>query len=168
MPYLVERTSDTIDRGGRGYYKVSLLLEDTSVLVQDGRELVMRSGDISVYDTSRPYSLLFTKQFRKLIMMFPIDRLELGTNLRFGEGPMAHQPDTTHTHGKRVTTPLEAEHPLDPLTSDEIAAARRVLADAGHLGEHTRVPHMLPRFSVDGSVSCAISTPSSPTTRVTP
>lgn len=57
---------------------------------------------------------------------------------------MAHQPDTTHTHGKRVTTPLEAAHPLDPLTSDEIAAARRVLVDAGHVGEHTRVPRMLP------------------------
>lgn len=77
MPHLVERTNETIGRGGSGYYKVSLLLEGTSVLVQDGRELVMRSGDVAVYDTSRPYSLLFTEQFRNLIMMFPKDRLEL-------------------------------------------------------------------------------------------
>lgn len=76
-PHLVERTQDTIECGGEGYFKVSLLLEGTSVLIQDGRELVMRTGDIAVYDTSRPYSLLFTEQFRNLIMMFPKDRLEL-------------------------------------------------------------------------------------------
>ena len=57
---------------------------------------------------------------------------------------MAHTPDATHTHGTRVTTPLEARHPLDPLTSEEISGARRILADAGHFGEHTRVPRMLP------------------------
>nr|WP_026378926.1 primary-amine oxidase [Agromyces italicus] len=58
--------------------------------------------------------------------------------------PHQHQPDRTHTHGARVTTPIAAEHPLDQLTSDEIAAARRILADAGHLTESTRVPRMLP------------------------
>ncbi len=73
----VDRTAETIERGGSGFYKVSLLLEGTSVLVQDGKELVMRSGDLAVYDTSRPYSLLFTEQFRNLIMMFPKDRLDL-------------------------------------------------------------------------------------------
>ena len=55
-----------------------------------------------------------------------------------------HRPDATHTHGKRVTTPETVEHPLDPLTGDEIAEARRILADAGHFTEHTRVPRMLP------------------------
>ena len=76
-PHLVERTPETIADGGSGYYKVSLLLAGTSILVQDGRELVMRPGDLSVYDTSRPYSLLFGEDFRNLIMMFPKDRLDL-------------------------------------------------------------------------------------------
>lgn len=56
---------------------------------------------------------------------------------------MTHTPDVTHTHGKRVTTPLKAEHPLDPLNGDEIAAARKILVDAGHFAENTRVPRML-------------------------
>lgn len=56
---------------------------------------------------------------------------------------MTHTPDVTHTHGKRVTTPQTAAHPLDPLTSDEIARAREILAAAGHITEHTRVPRML-------------------------
>ncbi|MBN9613908.1 MAG: helix-turn-helix domain-containing protein [Actinobacteria bacterium] len=76
-PHLVERTPETIADGGSGYYKVSLLLAGTSILVQDGKELVMRPGDLSIYDTSRPYSLLFGEEFRNLIMMFPKDRLDL-------------------------------------------------------------------------------------------
>lgn len=76
-PHLVERTPENIAAGGSGYYKVSLLLSGSSILLQDGRELVMRPGDLSVYDTSRPYSLLFGEEFRNLIMMFPKDRLDI-------------------------------------------------------------------------------------------
>jgi len=73
---LVQRTQETIEAGGSGYYKLSLLLSGSSILIQDGREIVMRPGDLSFYDTSRPYSLLFDQSFRNLIMMFPKDRLE--------------------------------------------------------------------------------------------
>lgn len=79
---LVERTPESIAQGnGNGYYKVSLILAGSSILIQDGREVVMRPGDISFYDTSRPYSLLFDERFRNLIMMFPKDRLELPPQL---------------------------------------------------------------------------------------
>lgn len=81
LPHLVERTPETITAGGSGYYKMSLLLEGSSILVQDGKELVMRPGDLSVYDTSRPYSLLFAENFRNLILMFPKDRVEIPTHL---------------------------------------------------------------------------------------
>lgn len=73
----VERTSRDIAAGGAGFYKVSLLLSGSSMLVQDGREMVMQPGDLTVYDTSRPYSLVFGDEFRNLIMMFPKDRLQL-------------------------------------------------------------------------------------------
>lgn len=76
-PHMVERTIETINSGGAGYYKVSLLLEGSSILVQDGKELVMNAGDISIYDTSRPYSLIFNENFRNLIMMFPKNRFQL-------------------------------------------------------------------------------------------
>lgn len=76
-PHLVERTPETIAHGGSGYYKISLMLSGSSILVQDGKEVVMQTGDLSVYDTSRPYSLLFDEDFRTLIMMFPKDRLDI-------------------------------------------------------------------------------------------
>jgi primary-amine oxidase len=57
---------------------------------------------------------------------------------------MTQLPDITHTHGARVTAPASAVHPLDPLTSDEIAAARGVLVAEGLLGGDVRVPQLLP------------------------
>ncbi|GAA1616884.1 primary-amine oxidase [Leucobacter chromiireducens] len=56
---------------------------------------------------------------------------------------MTHAPDTTHTHGKRVSTPVTAMHPLDPLNEAEITAARRVIEAAGLLTEHVRVAMLL-------------------------
>ena len=53
-------------------------------------------------------------------------------------------PDTTHTHGKRVTTPRSATHPLDPLNATEIERASEILAEAGYLTEHVRVATLLP------------------------
>ncbi|WP_293697791.1 primary-amine oxidase [uncultured Agrococcus sp.] len=58
---------------------------------------------------------------------------------------MNHTPDATHTHGKRVSTPERAEHPLDPLNAGEIAAVRDVLDEAGLMQEHVRVAMLLPR-----------------------
>lgn len=75
-PQQVDRTLDTIECGGSGYYKVSLLLAGSSILIQDGREITMQPGDLAFYDTSRPYSLLFDNDFRNLIMMFPKNRIE--------------------------------------------------------------------------------------------
>jgi AraC-like DNA-binding protein len=120
----VERTPSMIARGGISYYKVSLLLSGTSTLVQDGRELVMREGALSVYDTSRPYSVLFDGEFRNLIMMFPKESLS----------SVLPQLD------QLSAAPLSAMHPLAPILSAFISsfpqqfsslagAARMKLAD---------------------------------------
>ena len=102
----VERTACEIARGGTSYYKVSLLLSGTSILVQDGRELVMQAGDLSVYDTSRPYSLLFDGDFSNLIMMFPKDSLSSPV-------PPLEQLSAA---------PLSAMHPLAPILSAFISS----------------------------------------------
>lgn len=53
-------------------------------------------------------------------------------------------PDSTHTHGKRVSRITEAKHPLDMLTADEINRGREILVDAGLLTDEHLVPTMLP------------------------
>lgn len=69
--HVVERTPELIARGDRSYFKVSLMLAGTGLLIQDDREAVLRAGDLAVYDTDRPYSLVFDEHFRTMVVMFP-------------------------------------------------------------------------------------------------
>ncbi|XPP26367.1 MAG: primary-amine oxidase [Leucobacter sp.] len=57
---------------------------------------------------------------------------------------MAHTPDKTHTHGKRVSTPKKPKHPLDPLSAAEITSVRKVLKQAGLMTEQVRMAMLLP------------------------
>ena len=127
-PQRVERTPETIAAGGSGYYKVSLLLCGSSLLVQDGREVTMHPGDLTFYDTSRPYSLLFDGDFRNLIMMFP---------KRLIEYPASASDALT-------AVSLGAEHRLAGLTAEFIA---RSAPELHHLGGSARA--RLARTGVD-------------------
>ncbi|WP_217183151.1 helix-turn-helix domain-containing protein [Streptomyces sp. AC495_CC817] len=69
--HVVERTPELIARGDRSYFKVSLMLAGTGLLIQDDREAVLQAGDLAVYDTDRPYSLVFDEDFRTMVVMFP-------------------------------------------------------------------------------------------------
>ncbi|MGO3678181.1 helix-turn-helix domain-containing protein [Leucobacter sp. UCMA 4100] len=92
----VERTPELINAGGGGYYKLSIMLAGTSVLIQDNRELVLQAGDIAIYDTSRPYSLMFGEEFRNYVVMMPKDLVDLPQEL-VGELTASRLPANTHT-----------------------------------------------------------------------
>jgi len=73
----VERTAALIARGEKRYYKLSLQLAGSGLLVQDGREAALQPGDIAIYDTDRPYTLAFDSDFRCLVVMFPQSMVDL-------------------------------------------------------------------------------------------
>lgn len=73
----VLRTPALIARSERQYFKLNLQLSGHGILVQDNREATLRPGDIAVYDTNRPYTLAFERDFRTLVLMFPHDALDL-------------------------------------------------------------------------------------------
>lgn len=76
--HLIERTPELIDEGtGNGFYKLSLMLDGESMVTQDSREAVLRRGDLAIYDTSRPYSLLSSEGAKTAIVMFPREFLSL-------------------------------------------------------------------------------------------
>jgi AraC-like DNA-binding protein len=79
--HVVERTPELIARADRRFYKLSLILSGTGLLVQDNRQAVLRPGDVAVYDTHRPYSLVFEEDFRSLVVMFPQRLINLPTEL---------------------------------------------------------------------------------------
>lgn len=68
---LVERTPRLIRSGDPELYKVGLQVSGTSVIEQDGRQACLRPGDLAVYDTSRPYRVTFSDDFRMTVAMFP-------------------------------------------------------------------------------------------------
>ncbi|QCB97830.1 helix-turn-helix domain-containing protein [Arthrobacter sp. PAMC25564] len=73
----VHRTAALIAQSDQRYFKLSLQLQGTGLLVQDNREAVLRPGDLAIYDTNRPYSLAFEEQARMMVVMFPYDALSL-------------------------------------------------------------------------------------------
>ncbi|MFT4258151.1 helix-turn-helix domain-containing protein [Microbacterium sp.] len=97
--HTVTRTERAIAAGGSGFYKVNLILQGTGLLIQDGREVLLRPGDISVYDTSRPYTLHFDDTVRNLVTMLPQSRLSL-------------HPSSA---AELMATAVRADEPLSPV-----------------------------------------------------
>ncbi|QYM65387.1 helix-turn-helix domain-containing protein [Microbacterium sp. Se5.02b] len=79
--HVVERTPELIARSDRSYFKVSLMLAGTGLLIQDDREAVLQAGDLAVYDTDRPYSLVFDQDFRTMVVMFPKHLISLPADM---------------------------------------------------------------------------------------
>lgn len=79
--HVVERTPALIARGDQPFFKVSLMLTGRGILIQDGREAVLEPGELAVYDTSRPYSLVFDDEFRTMVVMFPRHLITLPPDL---------------------------------------------------------------------------------------
>jgi AraC-like DNA-binding protein len=69
----VARTRRTIRRDDPEMIKVSLQLRGTAWISQDGRDAVLADGDLTMYDTSRPYTLMFDehRQYSIAVVMFP-------------------------------------------------------------------------------------------------
>jgi AraC-like DNA-binding protein len=73
----VHRTPGLIARAPQRYFKFSLIERGTGFIVQDGREISLRAGDMAIYDTDRPYSLLFDDTMRMSVVMFPKVMLDI-------------------------------------------------------------------------------------------
>lgn len=73
----VVRTPELIAASDRKYFKLSIQLAGTGLLLQDGREAVLTPGNLAIYSTDRPYTLAFDGDFRSLVLMFPHTALDL-------------------------------------------------------------------------------------------
>jgi len=75
--HCVKRTPQLIADSDRQYFKLSLQLSGTGLLLQDNREAVLQPGDMAIYDTSRPYTLTFDNDFQTLVVMVPQATIDL-------------------------------------------------------------------------------------------
>jgi AraC-like DNA-binding protein len=75
--HAVHRTPALVARAPQHYFKFTLVEQGGGMIVQEGRETALRSGDMTIYDTDKPYSLLFDDAVRMSIVMFPKQLLDI-------------------------------------------------------------------------------------------
>lgn len=73
----VSRTPFMIERSSQKFYKFTVMERGSGVFVQDGREAVLNEGDMTIYATDLPYTLLFERDVRVSVLMFPKDMLRV-------------------------------------------------------------------------------------------
>lgn len=73
----VHRTPWLISKNPQHYVKFTVLEQGSGMIIQDGRETRLAAGDMTVYDTDRPYSLICGDNMRISVVMFPKEMLAL-------------------------------------------------------------------------------------------
>lgn len=69
-PHCVRRSAALIELRPHDTFMVSLMLRGEGVLLQDGREVTLRTGDASLYDGSRPFELALPQRFDMVVLQF--------------------------------------------------------------------------------------------------
>ncbi len=75
-PQHVARTPARIARSDSEYFFLSLQLRGRGCHAQDGRVAHLKPGDFVIYDTTRPYELLFGDPFSQLVLSIPREALK--------------------------------------------------------------------------------------------
>jgi len=71
----VMRTPGHIARSTDAYFLVGIQTAGRGVVRQDGRDAVLSVGDFALYDSTRPYQLLFDDAFEQIVLKLPGERL---------------------------------------------------------------------------------------------
>jgi len=74
-PQKVMRTPGHIARSSDDYFLVSIQARGQGVVRQDGRDALLSVGDFALYDSTRPYQLLFDDSFEQIVLKLPGERL---------------------------------------------------------------------------------------------
>ena len=71
----VLRTPRQISKTTEDFFLVSIQTKGLGVIRQDGRQAVLNPGDFALYDSTRPYELLFESDFQQFVLMLPGEML---------------------------------------------------------------------------------------------
>lgn len=99
------------------YLFLGLQVSGSSIVVQDGREAVLRPGDLAVYDTRRPYTLVNDQGIHQHFFRIPIDDMSLPSRVL----------------GAVTAVRLDGRRPLARITGSQL---RTLAENVGRLGEH--------------------------------
>lgn len=63
------------------HLKLSLQLAGDGTVEQDGRTALLTPGDVAIYDTSRPYTLRYSRDTHTLVLVFPRGLIDLSHSI---------------------------------------------------------------------------------------
>jgi len=141
----VRRSRRQIARAREDDLLVSVQLDGAGDIAQDGRDAALGLGDFCLYDSARPYDLMFRGEFRQMVLQFPRRKLaeRLGRVESFaGIGISSRDPmgavvsDFLRTLGRESAriAPAAAERLAETaldLVAAALAAARGAAAGEG-------------------------------------
>lgn len=73
--HVYERTEREVRQGDPDTIQIGMPRGGESILVQDGREAVLAPGDMVVYDSARPFTLVMEERFNWQVMLLPKSKL---------------------------------------------------------------------------------------------
>jgi AraC-like DNA-binding protein len=76
--HVVNRTTSHVQSSRSNEVVLALVMSGSSTIVQDGRSVQLQPGEASVYDTSRPYTLVFDEPLSGIGVRFPAGLLPVG------------------------------------------------------------------------------------------
>ena len=131
----VERTSALAREPDDAYVFIGLQLSGSSMVIQDGRQAVLGSGDLAVYDTRRPYTLINDRGIHQHFFRVPVPDLELPgpvldslTATRLGGSRPLAQVTTSHLREVADTVADMTQREADQVADATLALVRALLA----------------------------------------
>jgi AraC-like DNA-binding protein len=79
-----DRTPALLNADDTRIYGIELQIEGSSVIEQDGLSTVLRPGDFTLYDSTRPFTRIFDEPARIFVMRFPQTMISLPSHTMRG------------------------------------------------------------------------------------
>ena len=129
----VRRTPAKIARATEDYFLVSIQSAGTGLVLQDGRTARLRPGDFALYDSTRPYDLVFDGDFQQYVLMLPgaMLRSELRDTHRLTAQRVAGLRGAGHLMINMIRTLAHDIGTLEPESAAAVAASVTHILIAG-------------------------------------
>lgn len=129
----VRRTPRLIARASEDYFLVSIQTEGRGEVHQDGRRAVLQPGDFALYDSTRPYELVFGDGFQQIVLMLPgaALRAELRDTERLTASPVSGRRGAGHLMIEMIRTLAEDIGTLEPASAAAVAHSVTQILVAG-------------------------------------
>lgn len=129
----VRRTPRQIARSSEDFFLVSIQTQGEGEVYQDGRCARLAPGDFALYDSTRPYDLVFGADFQQIVLMLPGPalRAELRATERLTAHAVSGRRGAGHLMIEMIRTLAQDMATLEPASAAAVAHSVTQILVAG-------------------------------------